>query len=92
MARYSKKRYSKAKSYLPTNTKRIEVSSSLSRKSVLRLHYKYGNSVVQKLFNAGILQTKLKSGRPGDNFEREADLMADRVVNSTDKRIQKKSA
>jgi hypothetical protein len=58
---------------------------SLSKKPgegvVARFQKQYGNNAVHRMHASGMLQAKLKIGRPGDKYEREADNVADRVMN-----------
>jgi hypothetical protein len=39
-----------------------------------------GNQAVQRLFKAGLLQAKLKTGQPNDIYEQEADRVAEQVM------------
>ncbi|MCP4428763.1 MAG: DUF4157 domain-containing protein [Chloroflexi bacterium] len=39
-----------------------------------------GNQAVQRLHRTGVIQTKLKIGRPNDEYEQEADRVADQVM------------
>jgi len=59
-------------------------ASSLPRKTgegvAAQFQKQYGNTAVQRMAASGLLETKLKIGRPGDRFEREADNVADRVM------------
>ena len=41
-----------------------------------------GNGAVERLFRAGMLQAKLRLGRPNDLYEQEADRVADQVIHS----------
>lgn len=47
---------------------------------VLFLHQTLGNQAVQRLFNAGVIQAKLKIGAPDDVYEQEADRVAEQVM------------
>ncbi len=47
---------------------------------VLSLHQKLGNSGVRKMHASGLIQAKLKIGKPGDKYEQEADRVAKEVV------------
>lgn len=47
---------------------------------ILFLQRNLGNRAVQRLFETGAFQGKLKIGRPGDVYEREADQVADEVM------------
>jgi hypothetical protein len=44
---------------------------------------------VQRLFKAGVIQTKLRIGRPNDPFEQEADCVADKVMRMPDTVIRR---
>ena len=41
-----------------------------------------GNGAVERLFRAGMLQAKLRLGRPNDLYEQEADRVADQVIHT----------
>ena len=43
------------------------------------LHQTLGNQGVQRLLRAGVVQAKLRVGRPNDSYEQEADHAAERV-------------
>jgi LysM repeat protein len=47
---------------------------------IFHLHRTIGNQAVQRLFKSGTLQAKLRIGKPGDKYEREADKIADQVM------------
>jgi len=51
---------------------------------ILYLHQTIGNQAVQRLFNSGIIQAKLKIGQPNDIYEQEADRVAERVMRMSD--------
>lgn len=57
------------------------LSSNSSETSVARLQKKYGNINLQRMYESGAFQAKLKIGKPGDKYEREADRVADNVMN-----------
>lgn len=58
--------------------------------SLLHLHRTIGNRAVQSLFKSGAIQAKLKIGKPGDIYEREADSVADAVMKMPEPAIQSK--
>ena len=45
-----------------------------------RLHRSHGNLFVQRMVRAGVVQAKLKISEPGDQYEQEADRVAERVM------------
>ena len=47
-----------------------------------------GNQAMQRLLHAGVIQTKLKIGQPGDVYEREADRVAEQVMRMPEPGIQ----
>lgn len=47
---------------------------------ILFLQRTIGNHVVGRLIRSGNIQTKLKIGQPGDEYEREADRVAEQVM------------
>ena len=61
-----------------------EIGSSKLQNSpgdhILHLQRTIGNRAVSRLLKSGILQAKLKIGRPGDIYEKEADRVADQVM------------
>ena len=57
------------------------LSSNSSETPVARLQKKYSNINLQRMYESGAFQAKLKIGKPGDKYEREADRVADRVMN-----------
>lgn len=50
---------------------------------ILHLHRTIGNKAVQRLFESGAIQAKLKIGQPNDVYEQEADRVADKVMRTT---------
>lgn len=52
--------------------------------AILNLQQTAGNQAVQRLFDAGAIQTKLKIGQPGDKYELEADRIAESVMRMPD--------
>jgi hypothetical protein len=59
-------------------------SKSSPADQVLNLQRTAGNQAVQRLFEAGVVQPKLKIGQPGDKYELEADRMAEQVMRMSD--------
>jgi hypothetical protein len=47
---------------------------------ILSLQRTIGNQAVQRLYKSGLLQAKLRIGRPNDIPEREADRVAEQVM------------
>ena len=58
---------------------------------ILFLQRTIGNQVVQKLFNTGVIQAKLKIGQPNDIYEQEADRVADEVMRMPEPQVQRQS-
>jgi len=48
----------------------------------LQLQQLYGNEGIQRLYKSGLLQAKLKTGKPGDKYEQEADSVAHGVIHA----------
>lgn len=63
-------------------------SSPINR--IIFLQRTIGNQAVQRLFEPGVIQAKLKIGRPGDQYEQEADRVAEQVMRMPDPEIQQK--
>ena len=49
-----------------------------------------GNRVVQRMASTNAIQTKLRIGKPGDKYEREADSVADQVMRMPDAEVRRK--
>jgi len=49
---------------------------------ILFLQRTIGNQAVESLFKSGIIQAKLKIGKPNDIYEQEADRVAEQIVSS----------
>jgi len=47
---------------------------------ILHLQQTIGNQAVQRLINSGTLQAKLTIGQPNDQYEQEADRIAEQVM------------
>jgi hypothetical protein len=45
----------------------------------------FGNQAVQRLYKSGVIQAKLKLGKPNDIYEQEADRVAEQVMRMPDK-------
>jgi hypothetical protein len=65
-------------------------SANSSVDHILHLQRTIGNQAVQRLFQSGAIQTKLKFGQPGDKSEQEADRVADQVVGMPDSNVSRK--
>jgi hypothetical protein len=50
----------------------------------MTLHNILGNQAIRRLYKAGRLQAALKIGKPDDEYEQEADRVADQVMRMTD--------
>ena len=50
-----------------------------------------GNQTVQRLFKSGVIQAKLKIGKPNDKYEKEADRVADIVMQMPEPHILKQT-
>ena len=50
---------------------------------ILFLQRTIGNQAVESLFKSGIIQAKLKIGKPNDIYEQEADRVAEQVISSS---------
>ena len=55
---------------------------------ILMLQKTIGNKAVQRMFNAGEIQARLRIGKPGDIYEQEADRVADQVMSMPEPAIQ----
>jgi|LGVF01.1.fsa_nt_gb hypothetical protein len=79
-------------SVTPVTASRMMMQSPLSpHVQVLHLHRQYGNRAVQRMYEGGMLQTKLKIGQLDDKYEREADSVAEWVISMPDPQIRFKS-
>jgi len=70
-----------------SGTHSTDRSVKLREGVVSRLQRQYGNTTVQRMVASGMLRAKLNIGKPGDKYEREADTVADRVMNMPEPRI-----
>src|SRR5690348_497447 len=59
--------------------------SAPTRNQLARLHSTYGNQAVLRMLTQPVpaIQTKLAVNKPGDEFEQEADRVADQVMRMT---------
>jgi hypothetical protein len=57
--------------------------------SMHRLQRQYGNRFVQRVIARNAIQTKLRIGKPGDIYEKEADRVADQVMRMPEPRVQR---
>jgi len=57
-------------------------SATFPASQIPHLQGTIGNQAVQRLFSAGIIQTKLKVGEADDIYEQQADGVAEQVMNS----------
>ena len=64
------------------DTRKNDFSESISSPidHILSLQRTIGNQAVQRLFNSGVIQAKLKIGQPNDIYEQEADRVAEQVM------------
>jgi len=68
----------------------ISKSTSSPIENIISLQKNIGNQAVQRLFESGNIQAKLKIGRPGDKYEQEADRVADQVMNMPEPNLQRR--
>jgi len=59
--------------------------------AISNLHSSIGNQATQKLLNSTAIQAKLTLSSPSDSYEKEADRVADEVLNMSNNTIQKHS-
>ncbi|NOY64217.1 MAG: hypothetical protein GXO97_02280 [Nitrospirae bacterium] len=59
-----------------------------NRGNLVLLHQSIGNQAVQRLFNSGVIQPKLRIGAPGDIHEQEADRVSEQVMRMTDEDVR----
>ncbi len=72
------------------NRKGPKPAPPLARKelnNMMLLQQTIGNRAVQRLYNAGLIQPKLKIGSPGDIYEQEAERVSEQVMRMTDEDI-----
>jgi len=58
---------------------------------IMSLHQTLGNHAVQRLFESGTIQAKLKIGQPNDKYEQEADRVADAVMRMPEPQVQRQN-
>jgi hypothetical protein len=63
------------------------VNSPIER--ILSIQRTIGNQAVQRLFESGAIQAKLKIGQPGDKNEQEADRIAEQVMRMPEPQVQR---
>ena len=59
---------------------RVKTKAVPAVDQILFLQNTIGNQAVQRLLKSATLQAKLRIGKPGDKYEREADMIADKVL------------
>jgi hypothetical protein len=59
---------------------REQAAAGGSPNALFRLHRTHGNRFVQRMVRAGVFQAKLRISEPGDQYEQEADRVAERVM------------
>jgi hypothetical protein len=74
------------KKEIPSNVKKTESPDSVQSSAgyILRLQKTIGNRATGKLLRSGAILAKLKIGKPGHNYEQEADRVADRIIGMTE--------
>lgn len=65
-----------------TRITKTDFSQSMSSPidQILHLQRTIGNQAVQRLFKSGVIQAKLRIGKPNDIYEREADRVAEQMM------------
>ncbi len=58
---------------------------------MLFLQKSIGNQAVQRLFKSGRIQARLQTSRPGDAHEREADRLAEQVMQMAEPQVQRQA-
>ena len=75
---------SKTKEFKTTQTQKNRFNNHSSPlDQILFLQRTIGNQAVESLFKSGIIQTKLKIGKPNDIYEQEANRVAEQIVSSS---------
>ncbi len=54
------------------------------------LHLAYGNRALQNMLDSGVLRAKLRIGAPNDEYEQEADRVAEQVMRMPEPGLQRK--
>src|SRR5688572_12564056 len=60
---------------------------SAAKHPLMALHHSIGNRAVQRLIQSHYLQAKLNVSTPGDEYEQEADRVADKVTRTPDAQV-----
>jgi hypothetical protein len=58
---------------------------------IMRLQRSFGNQIVQRLIKSGNIMAKLMIGRQNDPYEREADQVADRVMQMPEQDVKQQA-
>jgi hypothetical protein len=74
-----------------SNTPKSRNISKHPSNGVMRLQRSLGNQIVQRLIKSGNIMTKLMIGRQNDPAERDADQVADRVMQMPEQDIQRQT-
>lgn len=75
---------SKAKEFKTIQTQKNRFNNHSSPlDQILFLQRTIGNQAVESLLKSGIIQAKLKIGKPNDIYEQEADRVAEQIVSSS---------
>ncbi len=85
----NKRTSGRAKPALQAKENNAHKSSGSPQSGILKLQRTIGNQAVQRLYETGQLQAKLKIGQPNDRFEREADSVADRVMTMAEPKVNR---
>ena len=74
-----------------SRTGKTDFSQSISSPidNILFLQRTIGNQAVQRLFESGAIQAKLKIGQPNDKYEQEADRVAEQVMSMPELQVQR---
>ncbi|MCP4133746.1 MAG: DUF4157 domain-containing protein [bacterium] len=57
---------------------------------LMKMHKTVGNQEVQRMIQNRVVQAKMTVGSPNDVYEKEADAVADKIVNMSDAQVQSK--
>jgi hypothetical protein len=66
--------------FLARKNKRVKTKAVPAVDQIFSLQNTLGNQVVQRLSKSRELKAKLRIGKPGDKYEKEADKIADKVM------------
>lgn len=82
----------KSKNFI-SQTRRADLAQSQGTAidQILILQRTIGNQAVKSLFKSGVIQAKLKISQPNDKYEREADRLADAVMQMPEHKVQRQS-